>query len=90
MLKKTGRTLEGRAELEGEARHNRLERKTVVADVKLCLCLRFHHIKEEARLSTTSLSFSKIDLDKSEEHTSELQSQSTISYAVFCLKKFKA
>ena len=25
--------------------------------------------------------------DRSEEHTSELQSQSTISYAVFCLKK---
>mgnify|MGYP000156014512 CR=1 FL=1 len=24
---------------------------------------------------------------RSEEHTSELQSQSTISYAVFCLKK---
>ena len=28
-------------------------------------------------------------LDRSEEHTSELQSQSTISYAVFCLKKKK-
>jgi len=28
-----------------------------------------------------------IYLDASEEHTSELQSQSTISYAVFCLKK---
>ena len=27
------------------------------------------------------------DLQKTEEHTSELQSQSTISYAVFCLKK---
>ena len=26
---------------------------------------------------------------RSEEHTSELQSQSTISYAVFCLKKKK-
>ena len=26
-------------------------------------------------------------LRRSEEHTSELQSQSTISYAVFCLKK---
>ena len=25
---------------------------------------------------------------RSEEHTSELQSQPTISYAVFCLKKF--
>ena len=28
-------------------------------------------------------------IDRSEEHTSELQSQSTISYAVFCLKKKK-
>ena len=27
------------------------------------------------------------DRPRSEEHTSELQSQSTISYAVFCLKK---
>ena len=26
-------------------------------------------------------------VQRSEEHTSELQSQSTISYAVFCLKK---
>ena len=29
------------------------------------------------------------DVYRSEEHTSELQSQSTISYAVFCLKKKK-
>ena len=29
------------------------------------------------------------ELQRSEEHTSELQSQSTISYAVFCLKKKK-
>src|SRR5213082_3624300 len=28
-------------------------------------------------------------LDRSEEHTSELQSPDTISYAVFCLKKKK-
>ena len=28
-------------------------------------------------------------ITRSEEHTSELQSQSTISYAVFCLKKKK-
>ena len=30
-----------------------------------------------------------ISFCRSEEHTSELQSQSTISYAVFCLKKKK-
>ena len=29
------------------------------------------------------------NIGRSEEHTSELQSQSTISYAVFCLKKKK-
>src|SRR5881409_2299288 len=29
-------------------------------------------------------------ISRSEEHTSELQSQSHISYAVFCLKKKKA
>ena len=28
-------------------------------------------------------------IDRSEEHTSELQSRETISYAVFCLKKKK-
>ena len=31
----------------------------------------------------------KLPTKRSEEHTSELQSQSTISYAVFCLKKKK-
>src|ERR1051325_11850665 len=30
-----------------------------------------------------------LDLDRSEEHTSELQSPYVISYAVFCLKKQK-
>src|SRR3546814_4056239 len=30
---------------------------------------------------------SKIDIGRSEEHTSELQSLMRISYAVFCLKK---
>ncbi len=31
----------------------------------------------------------KEKVDRSEEHTSELQSHSFISYAVFCLKKKK-
>src|SRR5213595_3996678 len=31
--------------------------------------------------------FGDADLHRSEEHTSELQSPSVISYAVFCLKK---
>src|SRR3546814_2426897 len=32
---------------------------------------------------------SEVELDRSEEHTSELQSLMRISYAVFCLKKKK-
>ena len=31
----------------------------------------------------------EIGYERSEEHTSELQSRETISYAVFCLKKKK-
>src|SRR3546814_5499653 len=33
--------------------------------------------------------YRQLDLDRSEEHTSELQSLMRISYAVFCLKKKK-
>src|SRR3546814_4234545 len=35
----------------------------------------------------TALSYQSIQLHRSEEHTSELQSLMRISYAVFCLKK---
>src|SRR3546814_4475851 len=35
------------------------------------------------------LEFVRVDLGRSEEHTSELQSLMRISYAVFCLKKKK-
>src|ERR1043165_9635393 len=34
----------------------------------------------------SAISTDKIMLDRSEEHTSELQSRGLISYAVFCLK----
>src|SRR3546814_2627133 len=34
-------------------------------------------------------SFAKMEIERSEEHTSELQSLMRISYAVFCLKKKK-
>ena len=45
-----------------------------------------------ARIAELEISASVPDLwddpeNRSEEHTSELQSQSQISYAVFCLKK---
>src|SRR3546814_1024214 len=36
---------------------------------------------------STTIAGSKIQLRRSEEHTSELQSLMRISYAVFCLKK---
>src|SRR3546814_5751173 len=39
-----------------------------------------------ARLTNTQTDFGK-EYDRSEEHTSELQSLMRISYAVFCLKK---
>ena len=38
-------------------------------------------------LNTSARTISVKILDRSEEHTSELQSHSFISYAVFCLKK---
>src|SRR3546814_7099831 len=41
------------------------------------------------RLETGDAAALLIDQDRSEEHTSELQSLMRISYAVFCLKKKK-
>src|SRR3546814_9411054 len=44
----------------------------------------------KGRILEESLPFlAKVGLDRSEEHTSELQSLMRISYAVFCLKKKK-
>src|SRR3546814_2192979 len=50
--------------------------------------------RTESRKTTTrsprgSLMLHMPDVDRSEEHTSELQSLMRISYAVFCLKKKK-
>src|ERR1051326_9226499 len=46
------------------------------------------HIDYVSYLPTASLTFGSREHDvRSEEHTSELQSHSFISYAVFCLKK---
>ncbi len=41
------------------------------------------HVKNDAALRAV------LHMRRSEEHTSELQSQDRISYAVFCLKKKK-
>src|SRR3546814_3757334 len=56
--------------------------------------LRVRAVGEGANLGTTQaarIAFSakggRINTDRSEEHTSELQSLMRISYAVFCLKK---
>ena len=50
-----------------------------------------HHVPLIARGSGTGLAGGAVPehggVVRSEEHTSELQSPSTISYAVFCLKK---
>ena len=44
---------------------------------------------KQRRAEVADLQTTVATLRRSEEHTSELQSQSTISYAVFCLKKKK-
>src|SRR3546814_5709855 len=46
---------------------------------------------EDLRLAARALGriTGRIDVERSEEHTSELQSLMRISYAVFCLKKKK-
>src|SRR3546814_1493871 len=49
------------------------------------LKLQLHHFSGKDRMA-----YSKdLGIDRSEEHTSELQSLMRISYAVFCLKKKK-
>src|SRR3546814_5146342 len=55
------------------------------------LGISYCHWKSNTRLEATLAGREDIDLlvDRSEEHTSELQSLMSISYAVFCLKKKK-
>src|SRR3546814_5970805 len=44
-------------------------------------------VRKEATGIAYGAVFAAMDLERSEEHTSELQSLMRISYAVFCLKK---
>src|SRR3546814_8715310 len=44
-------------------------------------------IEPHPELDPKSYGFTEADMDRSEEHTSELQSLMRISYAVFCLNK---
>src|SRR3546814_8585268 len=45
------------------------------------------HAALAALLQQQGLGLARLELQRSEEHTSELQSLMRISYAVFCLKK---
>src|SRR3546814_7083980 len=56
---------------------------TVVGDVDEDFCL----LAEISDIAQFPLASSAASLERSEEHTSELQSLMRISYAVFCLKK---
>src|SRR3546814_10652934 len=49
---------------------------------------RYRHVSKR-RLPGIAAGIVGKDVDRSEEHTSELQSLMSISYAVFCLKKKK-
>src|SRR6056300_2029311 len=53
----------------------------------ICTRLNSSHI-QKSRMPSSACDWSS-DVCRSEEHTSELQSHSEISYAVFCLKKKK-
>src|SRR3546814_3987241 len=55
--------------------------------VPSCLCASFR--LAHAGTTESELRDTRIRLERSEEHTSELQSLMRISYAVFCLKKKK-
>src|SRR3546814_4248457 len=73
-----GASLEGREIVEEE--REALWRAAQLADQHLGIGARAEKLFAELRL---------VEADRSEEHTSELQSLMRISYAVFCLKKKK-
>ena len=54
-------------------------------NANFCITLKYHILTRNVTFLTRNVTW----WYRSEEHTSELQSQSTISYAVFCLKKKK-
>src|SRR3546814_6789027 len=63
--------------LEGERAGRQVSRSAAI------VC----HVAGQRRRQTAGILIDLIDDDRSEEHTSELQSLMRISYAVFCLKK---
>ena len=66
-------------------KRNKMEERNVVKFKK-----KEFSVKEYIKKSLGKGKISKVKIEyRSEEHTSELQSHSFISYAVFCLKKKK-
>src|SRR6056300_2888 len=71
-------------------RHTRFLNVTGVQTCALPICTRLsssHKQKTAYEISECDWSSDVCSSDRSEEHTSELQSHSEISYVVFCLKK---
>src|SRR3546814_10571081 len=60
--------------------------KRTVHDRDDFICMAFHESAYQ-RFLVGKVLIERADADRSEEHTSELQSLMRISYAVFCLKK---
>src|SRR3546814_2005726 len=65
-------------------RYRPMLRVAIVDDSRATLVMRFFHFRAA---QVAQISSSVKLLQRSEEHTSELQSLMRISYAVFCLKK---
>src|SRR3546814_9189426 len=57
------------------------------AQLRRCRAARSHHVMKARQDLAGGGGRGKRHADRSEEHTSELQSLMSISYAVFCLKK---
>src|SRR3546814_6886439 len=85
----------GPASISKDARENRVDVFQMIAKVELLLQLlrrqggrdlgvRFQQVEQRERAVRFPFRLSR---QRSEEHTSELQSLMRISYAVFCLKK---
>src|SRR3546814_1595225 len=81
-----------RSDLFKQSLHCRLSRTTNEKDghdipVMLCCCFHVARMLQIPLQSGPGLAAACRSQDRSEEHTSELQSLMRISYAVFCLKK---
>src|SRR3546814_11616665 len=80
LFRSPGRTIGGQASLQGIAHHRLALRRGAGVPVR---CQR---VEDSGNLSS-SRPVPAARVERSEEHTSELQSLMRISYAVFCLNK---